>query len=664
MKIEKVTTMKYLFTLFLSTIFLTSFGTIPGKLLLIGGGLDRSQETAWNQVPYKWAVDNSINKRVAIIGYGENDDFYESYFINNCDAIDAKYFQIASKEEADDVVLGDTLKTYGMVFFKGGDQSKYYDYYKGTQTEEAVEFIFNNGGVIAGTSAGCAILSKVAYVALNNSIDPLDALRNYKDTDITLRDDFFDFFPGYVFDTHFGERGRFPRLIAFMENWKYQTGENIIGIGVDDLTTLAIGSDMIGTVYGTGSVNIYKIDDQSYQMDNTDKVLIDSVDVKQLLHGCSYDFNTGVATGLADEAIIEFDDETGNYTILASGFEQLSSNEEMLAEFVSIPGDNVVIISKQGSSKAQDFKTELESLGVNNVEIIAASSSTGEDVSTNQILVNADKILVVDNSYSTFMTFMESTNGKRLGIMLKADGAISAFVGDNSRFIGRYVVEQYEVSGASYGGNLEFDPGLDLLHSTVVMPRSLYDHDTYENKATGVPRAMLAKELKYGVWLNRSSYMKYFPSNGKTYIKGGNTESPIIILKNNGSNYGFSTQTSRGDGTQTPRMASGFDNMSLHFIDHTDSVKLGNEIVMTSLNKPFKKGDEIQVLYFNNEILFSNIPENVFFKIFDSSGRLVFNKKLETNNISVSKNDFNSGFYVGLFSDKHNNIEKKKIIIQ
>jgi len=663
-KLEKLKTMKTLFVIYFLTIFSTAFCSIPGKLLLIGGGSDRSIETAWNQIPYQWAVDHSINKRVAIIGYVDNEGFYEDYFIDNCNAVAATYFKIANAEDADDAALYDTLITYGMVFIKGGNQANYYNYYKGTKTEEALEYIFNNGGVIAGTSAGCAILSKVTYAALNNSADPLVSMRNYQSTDITLRDDFLDFFPGYVFDTHFGERGRFPRLVAFMENWKFNTGENIIGIGVDDLTTLAIDSTMIGTVYGTGSVNFFKVEDDAYDFSDSAKVIIDSVSVKQLLHGCTYNFNTGEITGLEETSEIDIEGETGNYTIFASGYELITRNEEMLDEFISVAGgNNIVIISKSGSDYASEFQSELIAMGVNSVEIIEATIAMGEDVETNQKIEAANKFLIIDNEYTSFMSFLETTNGNRLKIKLKADNAVSAFIGDNSRFIGRFVVNNYEVSWASYDGDLTFDAGLDLLHTTVIMPKSYFNSDTYENKATGVPRIMLEKKLKYGVWLNRYCYMKYYPMNGKTYITG-NGESPVVMLVNHGSKYGFSNQTSIGDGTQTPRMASGFDNMSLHFFDYRDSIKVGDEIIETSLLYPHETINTIITTGFSEAYVFQNLAEFNSFFLFDCSGRLLISKYIYTNSFLLDTDNLDSGLYIANFRGTNGKNEKIKIVVR
>src|SRR5690606_14385596 len=131
----------------------------------------------------------------------------------------------------------------------------YYNNYKDTKTTQAVVDKFQEGGVIAGTSAGMAILSGVVFTAENGSVYPDEALQDFTDTGITLADDFLPLFPGYLFDSHFTERGRIGRLLPFMGNWYINRGKKITGIGVDDRTAICIDENKNGYVFGTGSVS-------------------------------------------------------------------------------------------------------------------------------------------------------------------------------------------------------------------------------------------------------------------------------------------------------------------------------------------------------------------------------------------------------------------------
>lgn len=226
-----------------------------GKLMLVGGGGET--EGGWSNAPYQWAVDHSQNKKVAVISYSTEDNWIPDYF-KSLGAVAADNIKIDSRALADQQTTYDLLMQYDVFFFKGGDQSYYYNYFKDTKTEQAIVDKFNAGGVMSGTSAGMAILSGVIFTAQNGSVYPSDALTNINDSDITLANDFLPFLPGIIVDTHFTERGRGSRLLAFMANWFIHHNEIVIGIGVDDRTALCIDENNLATVYGTGSVSIYQ----------------------------------------------------------------------------------------------------------------------------------------------------------------------------------------------------------------------------------------------------------------------------------------------------------------------------------------------------------------------------------------------------------------------
>lgn len=158
-----------------------------GKLVLVGGGGEDQND--WSDEPYRWAVDQSQNKKVAVISYGDADNWIPDYF-KWLGAVDAVNIKLDSRTIADQQATYDLLMQYDVFFFKGGDQSLYYQYFKGTKTQQAIIDKFNAGGVISGTSAGMAILSKVFYAALGNSLYPDDVLQDFQDPDITLRNDF------------------------------------------------------------------------------------------------------------------------------------------------------------------------------------------------------------------------------------------------------------------------------------------------------------------------------------------------------------------------------------------------------------------------------------------------------------------------------------------
>ena len=119
---------------------------------------------------------------------------------------------IINEKNADAQETYDAIAAATIVFIRGGAQERYVNWWKGTKTEQAIHAVFNKGGVIAGTSAGCAILGEVTYDSKNGSLKPTEALEDSCHKNLTLTTDFLGLVPGVLFDTHFTERGRIARL--------------------------------------------------------------------------------------------------------------------------------------------------------------------------------------------------------------------------------------------------------------------------------------------------------------------------------------------------------------------------------------------------------------------------------------------------------------------
>ncbi|HYE02162.1 MAG TPA: cyanophycinase [Phycisphaerales bacterium] len=140
-----------------------------------------------------------------------------------------------------------------IVWLRGGSQTRYVQYFKGTPTEAAILEVFRRGGVVGGTSAGCAVLGIVDYDARNGSCAPLDALRDAQTPKITLDVGFLDLVPGMMFDTHFTERGRLARFLVMLARAQRELGHDLVGIGMDTRTALCVDPDGTAVVLGQGA---------------------------------------------------------------------------------------------------------------------------------------------------------------------------------------------------------------------------------------------------------------------------------------------------------------------------------------------------------------------------------------------------------------------------
>ncbi len=542
-----------------------------GRQLIVGGGSEKNGANSWSTPPYRWAVEG---KRVAIIGTETGS--LAPYMKNQCGAAFAMEFAIATRDSADSQATYDTLMTYDVIFFRGGDQYEYYDFYRGTKLQDAVNLKFSQGGCIGGTSAGMHILSSIAFTAENGTVYSYECIENPNNQYVTLENDFFDLQPGFVYDTHFAERARFGRLAGFLANYKFNHDENIFGLGMDDMTCMTIDENGLGTVYGTGCANFYKSAGSFSQ--NGNKLLADSIEVVQLLKGCTYDFNTGEFSFSTLDRTINTtgQSEQGNYTVLASGSNLLNDNLTMITDLVTNSGlsDAVVLILSGENTLAESFKTKVLEAGASGVSVYNPTTALGTDAELASAIGSAAKILFLKNNETTFSQFLLTSNGTLLAQKLRSDGMISAFAGEDARLAGRTVVGNYLTYLSSWYGEMTFTPGLSLLSHTVIMPQTFLDSDIYENTATAVPYAMALDTLKYGIWLTNHNYMKFSPSEGKATLTGYGT-APLMVLTNEGNLTGFSQQTGSGN-AGAARMVAGFEKLRMDLIDYTTPFIMGD----------------------------------------------------------------------------------------
>ena len=617
-----------------------------GRLLLVGGGSEKNGTNSWSTPPYRWAVEG---KRVAIIGTETGS--LAPYMESQCGAVRAREFAIATRDSADSQATYDTLMTYDVIFFRGGDQWEYYNLYRNTRLLVAVNDKYSQGGCIGGTSAGMHILSSIVFTAENGTVYPYECIENPNNSYVTLEDDFLDLKPGFIFDTHFCERARFGRLAGFLANYRFSANEDLTGLGMDDMTCMTVDENGLGTVYGTGCANFYRSAGSFSQ--NGNKLLADSIVVIQLLKGCTYNFSTGeIGYQTLDRQINTSGlSESGNYTVLASGSNLLNDNSAMITDLVTscgVPEAGVMILSGD-NTLAGSFSAGLLEAGAAEVAIFNPVAANGSDAEFASEITGASKILFVKNNETTFSQFLLTPNGRLLIQKLKGDGMISAFAGQDARLAGKTIIGNYLEYLASWYGELTFTRGMELLKNTVIMPETYLNSDIYENTATAVPYAMALDTVKFGIWLTNHNYMKYAPVNGKTWLTGYGT-APVMVIANEGTKAGFSHQTGTG-GPGTPRMVAGFEKLSMYFIDYTTPFQMGDVSPEGISGPEFSFPIAIAPNPAGRLIKFSTVKGASSWKIVSLSGSNVREGIISENNVSADISFLPGGIYMLLLSD-------------
>ena len=125
-----------------------------------------------------------------------------------------------SREAANDAKFAPELDEATAVWFIGGNQNWLTEAYLGTLMERRFHDVVRRGGVVGGTSAGAAIMSRVMIAGGREAPQLATG---------------FGFAPGIIVDQHFRKRNRQGRLI---EALRVRPGH--VGMGIDEGTALVI----------------------------------------------------------------------------------------------------------------------------------------------------------------------------------------------------------------------------------------------------------------------------------------------------------------------------------------------------------------------------------------------------------------------------------------
>lgn len=237
-----------------------------GVLMLAGGGSegDIGDTTSWSYRLYHHLLDGGdVNGdgrvTVAVVADSSQSEFIPQYF-EWLGATDAFNVIVATRSQAQDPAVVDSIRGADAIFIKGGDQGEYYDRWNGTRLEDNLRYVAGLNGGIGGTSAGAMSISQYAFAGGQDLVS-LDVLTNAQtpylnDTDggSGIHTDFLGFLAGAVIDTHFTERGRLARLLGIMAKASEDNAQpGLLGIGLSDQTGLWIAGDT-AQVLGVGSV--------------------------------------------------------------------------------------------------------------------------------------------------------------------------------------------------------------------------------------------------------------------------------------------------------------------------------------------------------------------------------------------------------------------------
>lgn len=226
-----------------------------GSLVIIGGGLRADNTAVWQKIV---ELAGGKGARIAVFPTAsESPAGSGRSALENLNRHGAQAFVVPiaprlpgtdARKAAEDQHIANTVREAGGVFFVGGDQGRItYSLRRSdgrnSAVLDAIWSMYRRGGVIAGTSAGAAIMSTTMF------FDPPPVLTMLKNNAVIEGKDItpgLGFIGSEVFiDQHMLIRGRFARMLPVMMAKGYK-----LGLGIDENTAAVVTPDHEVSVIG------------------------------------------------------------------------------------------------------------------------------------------------------------------------------------------------------------------------------------------------------------------------------------------------------------------------------------------------------------------------------------------------------------------------------
>ena len=274
-----------IYHILLSLSFIPLNAQTKGNLVIIGGGdkpgnvIEKFISLAGGENAGIIVIPNAST--VPVESAVDQVDQFRSFGAKDVEAL---YF---NKSTADDDSIVSKLEHVTGVYFCGGDQSLLTADLLGTRLLEKIRDIYANGGVVGGTSAGAAVMSKVMITG-NELInkDSTEAFNIIEKGNIETTEG-FGFVTKAVIDQHFIKRKRNNRLITVILEHP-----DLLGIGIDESTAILVKPDNTFEVLGESEVIIYNpLKASGIKTNNAGKFSVNNMEIDILTAGQKYDLN-------------------------------------------------------------------------------------------------------------------------------------------------------------------------------------------------------------------------------------------------------------------------------------------------------------------------------------------------------------------------------------
>jgi cyanophycinase len=223
-----------------------------GKLFIIGGGEDKDGRT---KILERVAQDVGSGKLVvSTVGTSEPEESWKEYreVFKKLGVKRIEHLDVRNREEALAEKTAKILDGATVVFFTGGDQLKITSQLGDSHAYRKISKLYEEGGTVAGTSAGASIMSETMLVGG-------DGEKSHQTDQMIQMAPGFGLIRDVVIDQHFAERGRIGRLLAAVAQ-----NPAHLGVGIDENTAIILYGRESFEVIGEGAVYVLDARKVSY----------------------------------------------------------------------------------------------------------------------------------------------------------------------------------------------------------------------------------------------------------------------------------------------------------------------------------------------------------------------------------------------------------------
>ncbi len=252
-----------------------------GTLVVVGGAENKDENPVILREIVKLAGGSQARLVVLTVATdqpGESGDEYTKAF-QKLGVRDVHVVDVSTREDAVNPDALALIENATGVFFTGGDQLHVTSLLGGSRLDHCLKERLAEGMLIAGTSAGAAMMA-------NSMILSGEAEQSPRFGEIRVGGG-MTYLPGTVIDTHFSQRGRFGRLLAAVAHYPQE-----LGLGIDENTGMVV-EDGHFRVIGEGAVTVIDGGEMSYtnvpDLREGDYMALHDVCVHVIPQGYGYD---------------------------------------------------------------------------------------------------------------------------------------------------------------------------------------------------------------------------------------------------------------------------------------------------------------------------------------------------------------------------------------